>query len=170
MKLDTQNWKAFCIDNLFKVNAGIYYSQDDYSEGKTPYCSASAENNGISKKIDIDSDFSGNKIITGKVGCTAFYQKYPFCATSDVNVLSPKFSMSPEIGIFITTVINKSENYRWNYGRQCRVGNTKKIIIKLPIQKNSDGTPYINKVMGYAKDGYVPDWKWMEEYIKENGL
>ena len=101
-----------------------------------------------------------------QVGCTAFYQRDPFCATSDVNILSPKFDMTPEVGIFITTIINKSENYRWNYGRQCRVGNTKKIIIKLPIQYIDDFNPKIDEKHRYSDEGFIPDFKWMENYIK----
>ncbi len=166
MRLNTSLWEKFNISDLFDVEAGIYYYQDDYSDGDTPYCSASAENNGISKKIDLPPDFSGNKIITGKVGCTTFYQPNPFCATSDVNVLSPRFIMSPEIGIFITTVINKNENYRWNYGRQCRVGNTKKISIKLPIVRDDDGNAIIDELCKYSSKGYIPDFLYMEEYIK----
>lgn len=166
MKLNTSSWESFALSDLFDVDAGIYYYQDDYSDGNTPYCSASAENNGIGKYIDIAPDFSGNKIITGKVGCTAFYQPDPFCATSDVNILSPKFEMTAEVGIFITTIINKSENYRWNYGRQCRVGNTKKISIKLPILRDANGYAIIDSFCKYSPQGYTPDFLYMENYIK----
>lgn len=166
MKLDIHRWTPFNLEKLFCIEAGKYYYQDDYSDGTTPYCSASAENNGVSKFIDLDPDFEGNKIVTGKVGCTAFYQPEPFCATSDVNVLSPLFDMSPNIGIFIVTVINKSENYRWNYGRQCRVGDTKGIYIKLPTQYHDDGTLKIDNNKTFSEDGRIPDWQWMEAYIK----
>lgn len=166
MKLDVQGWKSFGLSKLFAIEPGKYYYKDDYSDGLTPYCSASSENNGVSKKIDLPPDFEGNKIITGKVGCTAFYQPKPFCATSDVNVLNPLFDMTSCVGLFITTIINKSENYRWNYGRQCRVGDTKGISIKLPIQHNHDGTPKIDDKKTYSKEGYVPDFTWMDSYIK----
>lgn len=53
MNLKTHLWKWFNIEELFIVNAGKYYNSDEYSEGNTPYCSASAINNGISKKIDL---------------------------------------------------------------------------------------------------------------------
>ena len=166
MNLNTQNWVNFNINRLFIVEPGKYYYKDDYSEGNTPYCSASAENNGVSKKIDLIADFEGNKIITGKVGCTAFYQPKPFCATSDVNVLTPMFEMSQEIGLFITTIININENYRWNYGRQCRVGDTKEIVIKLPAQREENGNYTYDETHKFSEDGYIPDWKWMEDYIK----
>lgn len=103
----------------------------------------------LSDYFDIKPDFSGNKIITGKVGCTAFYQPEPFCATSDVNVFTPKFKMSRDVGVFLVTLINFSENYKWAYGRQCRVGNSKKISISLPATPSGE-----------------PDWEWMESYIQ----
>lgn len=166
MNLNTEKWIDFQIEKLFNVEAGKYYYSDEYSEGDTPYCSASAENNGVAKKIDLLADFEGNKIITGKVGCTTFYEPMPFCATSDVNVLTAKFDMTPAIGLFIATVINKNENYRWNYGRQCRVGNTKKITIKLPAVMHSDGCYVIDQDRKYSKHGYIPDFAFMEEYIR----
>ena len=85
MNLKTSEWETFNIEKMFFIEAGKYYYRDEYTDGNTPYCSASAENNGISKKIDLSPDFAGNQIITGKVGCTSFYEPSPFCATSDVN-------------------------------------------------------------------------------------
>lgn len=166
MNLDVSTWKDFSINKLFYVEAGKYYYSDEYTDGETPYCSASSENNGISKKIDLSPDFNGNQIITGKVGCTSFYEAQPFCATSDVNVLTPRFEMSQAVALFLVTIINKSENYRWNYGRQCRVSNTKKINIKLPVQHDLDGNPVIDKENLFSDEGFIPDWQWMEVYIK----
>ena len=166
MNLDVSTWKDFSINKLFSVEAGKYYYSDEYTDGDTPYCSASAENNGISKKIDLPPDFNGNQIITGKVGCTSFYEAQPFCATSDVNVLTPRFEMSQAVALFLVTIINKNENYRWNYGRQCRVSNTKKINIKLPVQYDLDGNPVIDKNKLFSDEGFIPDWQWMENYIK----
>lgn len=147
--LDLTNWKEFRLSDYFDIFAGHYYYPDEYMEGTTPYLSASNINNGIASYIDLSPDFEGNCIVTGKVGCTAFYQPEPFCATSDVNVFKPKFKMSQLVGLFITSVINFSENYKWTYGRQCRVGNSKMIIVKLP-----------------ANDRGEPDWQYMEEYMR----
>lgn len=165
MNLNTHLWKWFNIEKLFIVNAGKYYNEDEYSEGYTPYCSASAVNNGVGKKIDIEPDFEGNKIVIGKVGCNTFYQNKPFCATSDVNVLTPRFEMSELTALFIVSVINKSENYKWSYGRQCRVGDTKRINIKLPVSLNDDLEPEIDPSKTFSKVGYIPDFKFMEQYM-----
>lgn len=149
MNLNVETWKDFLLSDYFEIVAGKYHYPNEYDIGETPYISASNENNGVAQKIDLVADFHGNCIVTGKVGCTAFYQPNDFCATSDVNVFYPKFKLNEKIGLFIVTVINFNENYKWGYGRQCRVGDSKEIIVKLP--STADNTP---------------DWDFMEEYIK----
>lgn len=149
LTLGVEKWKEFLLKDLFDIVAGKYHYPSEYEAGNTRYVSASNENNGVAQKIDLVADFHGNAIVTGKVGCTAFYQPNDFCATSDVNVFYPKFAMNERIGLFIVTVINFNENYKWGYGRQCRVGDSNEITIKLPV----------------ADDG-KPDWQFMDNYIK----
>ncbi len=152
IKLSVDEWKWIPIDKLFKINPGHYYYPEEYETGNTPYCSASANNNAVAQYIDLQPDFEGNQIMTGKVGCTAFYQPSPFSATSDVNVFITKKDtrMNPYIGMFLITIINFSENYKWDYGRQCRKNDTEKIKIKLPVIAGTE----------------TPDWQFMEDYIK----
>ncbi len=38
--------------------------------------------------------------------------------------------------------------------------------IRLPIQYNQEGTPFIDNTHTYSEEGYVPDWQYMENYIK----
>lgn len=149
--LTDRTWKWFVIEELFDVKPGRYYYPDEYDNGNTPYCSASANDNSVSQYIDKSPDFEGNQIITGKVGCTTFYQPKPFSATSDVNVLINKKGtvINAYTGLFITTIINYSENYKWDYGRQCRKNDTERIRIKLPVDSKGN-----------------PDWQFMEDYIK----
>jgi hypothetical protein len=164
--LNTTDWTDFCLNDLFEISAGKYYYADEYENGNTPYITASAINNGIAKRINLQPDFKGNAITTGKVGCTAFYQKEAFCATSDVNIfVAEKFKMTPNIGVFITSIINFSENYKWTYGRQCRQQNSKRIIIKLPKALDVNGNPLLDKDSNYNSHGYVPDFQFMEDYM-----
>lgn len=171
MILNTSKWKNFCLDKLFTISAGIYHYSDEYDIGDTPYISASNENNGIQQRINLDPEFSGNCIITGKVGCTTFYQSEDFCATSDVNIFRPKnFELNRKTGLFITAIINFSENYKWNYGRQCRVGDSKKIIIKLPT-KMKDDVYVIDSEKIFSDEGYIPDFDFINQFMEyvENG-
>lgn len=165
MELNTQTWKEFKVQRLFDICAGNYYSADEYESGNTPYISASAVNNGVGQMTNLLPDFDGDKIVTGKVECKAFYQDKAFSATSDANIYSPKFEMTRNVGLFLTSIITFNENGKWSYGRQCRVGDSNKIIIKLPIRHSSYGNPLIDKTKTYSDEGYIPDWEFMENYI-----
>ena len=72
MKLNIKDWKEFKMELLFDIHAGRYHYKNEYSSGNTPYVSASNINNAISEYIDLEPDFNGNCIVTGKVGYTAF--------------------------------------------------------------------------------------------------
>lgn len=153
-EIDKINWKEFRLNDLFNISAGKYHYSYEYEEGDTPYVSATINNNGIANKIDLPPDFPGNLITTEKIKCHAFYQPNPFCATSDINIFKPKFEMNQNIALFIVTVINFNESFRWSYGRQCRVGDSKKIKIKLPAKVEND-------------DNYIPDWSYMEKFMSK---
>jgi len=164
--INFKNWKYFYLDKLFDIRAGNYYYSHEYDEGDTPYVSASNVNNGIQQRINLQADFDGNCIVTGKVGCTAFYQSEAFCATSDVNIFRAKnFEMNRQIGLFIVSIINFSENYKWNYGRQCRIGDSKKIKIKLPIlMEDNEAVKDINNI--YSDNGFIPDFDWIMKFME----
>lgn len=160
-------WKFFSLHKLFEINAGRYRAKDEYGYGNVPYISASAINNGISQRINLEADFKGNVIVTGKIGCNAFYQIEDFCATSDVNILKLRnYEMNYKIGLFIVSIINFSENYKWSYGRQCRVGDSNKIVIKLPIETDNLGNIVIDGEKKYSEEGYIPNWNYMEKFIE----
>ena len=155
LALNTKEWQWFKVGDWFKVVAGKYHYQSEYSEGSTPYLSATTENNGIGNYIDLEAEFDKDAVTTEKVACTSFYQPFPFCATSDVNILRRKDNVpiNKYVGLFLASIIDFNENYRWCYGRQCRIGDTKAIRMKLPAILNAQGE-------------YEPDWQWMEDYIK----
>lgn len=166
--LNTNNWEEFYLNDIFDIGPGRYQSKDKYEEGLTPYVTASANNNGIAQRINLPPDFKGNVITTGKVGCSAFYQVEDFCASSDVNIFrATKFEMNSKIGLFFISIINFSENYKWTYGRQCRVGDSKKIVVKLPILLDSNQNPIIDNINKFNKKGFIPDFKLMEEFVNK---
>lgn len=154
-KIDVSNWREFIIgdENIFDVTSGTYHYGNEYEEGDTPYITATNRNNGINEKINLPPEYKGNAITVEKVNACTFYQPEDFCATSDVNILRAKFDMNKYVALFIASVINFNEGFRWNYGRQCRINNTKKMRIKLPAKMNNDGE-------------YIPDIEFMENYIK----
>ena len=164
--LNTKAWREFNLDKLFDISAGVYHYTDEYDVGDTPYVSASNMNNGIQQRINLEPDFKGNCIVTGKVGCNCFYQSEDFCATSDVNIFRPRnFELDRKIGLFIVSIINFSENYKWNYGRQCRIGDSKKINIKLPVKMLEDKY-VIDPEKKFSDYGYIPDFEFINIFME----
>ena len=44
--------------------------------------------------------------------------------------------------------------------------NLKKECIKLPIKINANGTPFLDEEHVYSDEGFVPDFEYMENYMK----
>lgn len=112
------------------------------------------------------SAFSGNKITVNMFGY-AFYQEKDFYTVGHghVNILTPNFPMNKYVGLFICSMVN-NDLYRFSFGRAVYQGIIEDLMINLPIQLNDDGTPFIDETHKYSEDGYVPDWQFMEDYIK----
>lgn len=149
LELNIDKWEEFEITELFDLTKGKYYPKSSYEEGKTPLISASDTDNGVSDYTDLEPTFDGNCLTIGKVKMSVFYQPVPFCCTHDVTVLKPKGRFNQYIGLFIKVVLEQNQ-YRYNYGRQIQLNQAKTLTVKLPTTQNK-----------------VPDWNFMEEYIKQ---
>ncbi len=148
--LQTQKWKWFRYDTLFEIKKGKRLTKQHMVQGETLFIGSTDTKNGLTARIGQAPIHSQNTISISYNGSVAeaFYQPEPYWATDDVNVLYPKFSLNPFIGLFLCTVI-KQEKYRYNYGRKWHLGRMNESLIKLPA--TTDGTP---------------DWRYMENYVK----
>ena len=168
MNLNTTNWKEFVLGRLFVIKKGKRLTSAEQEDGDNNYIGAIDSNNGIANHIAQAPIHKGNTIslsYNGSVG-EAFYQKDPYWATDDVNVLYSKYEgFNEQIGLFIATVL-KQEKYKFSYGRKWTLNNMNITIIKLPAKRNVDGTIYLDTSKKYSEEGYIPDWEWMENYIK----
>ena len=152
--IDTSGWKEFRIGDLFSVilSKGDIKA-DAVGEGNVPLISSGQSDNGLVAYIDEKGDgkasmFCGNTI-TVDMFCNAFYQPNDYYAVSHgrINVLLPKFNLTPNIGLFICTIINK-ETYKYSYGRAVYSNEIQRMIIKLPSTSSGE-----------------PDWQYMEEFM-----
>lgn len=169
--LYADKWQYFNIDKLFDVSLSKGDIKiDDVDKGDIPLVSSGETNNGIVGYIDKSGDgkaetFQRNKI-TIDMFCNAFYQPYLFYAVSHgrVNILSPKFEMSKYSGLFIATLL-KNEQYKYSYGRAVYSTVAAGMRIKLPVKADSNGFVY-DETHEFSDAGYIPDWDYMENYIK----
>lgn len=155
MKLNTQDWKYYTIEDLFRVELTKGdIKADEVDSGDIPLISSGEGNNGVVKYISKEGDGKAemfpDNTITLDMFCHANYQGIPYYAVGHgrVNILFPKFDLNKYIGIFICTLINR-EVYRFSYGRAVYSTVAEKMKIKLPVTPSGE-----------------PDWKFMEDYIK----
>lgn len=190
MELNVQDWKEFKLSDIFKMQNGFFNNKPETidsfpSDNPIKFLGATAENNGITDYCGIEaiqcssktgnSDnsldgklFDGNCISITNNGsvCHAYYQNEQFTSSHDQTICIPKFQLTPIIALFICTVIN-GERFKWSYGRKLHdLNKSKAIIIKLPIQHDASGNPVIDSDKKYSNKGYIPDWQFMEDYIK----
>jgi len=147
--LDTRLWKPFPISALFDLKKGRRLTKARMTKGDTPFVGAIDGNNGVSAKVGQPPIHEGNTITVNYNGSVAeaFYQEHPFWASDDVNVLYPKFLMTPAIAIFFTTIIRR-EKYRFNYGRKWHLERMTQSEIRLPVN-----------------DKGLPDFDYMQSFI-----
>ena len=139
------------MGDLFAFYKGKRLTKEDMIEGQINFLGAISENNGIRQLIDIEPMYQPNCITVnynGSVG-EAFYQSSPFWASDDVNVLYAKdWMLNKYIALFIVTAI-KANRYKFSYGRKWTLDKMKKSFVKLPTTAQG-----------------IPDWNYMEHYIK----
>lgn len=168
MNLDATGWKRFYLGRLFDIKKGKRLTAEDQEEGVNIYIGAIDSNNGVANHIGQIPIHDGNTIslsYNGSVG-EAFYQPEPYWATDDVNALYSRYEgFNKYIGLFFVTVI-RQEKYRFSYGRKWTLDSMNATDICLPVQRNSDGSPFVDISHRYSDGGFVPDWRFMEDYIK----
>lgn len=148
-RLDTSQWKSFCLSTLFDIRKGKRLTKARMKEGQYPFIGAIDKNNGVSSFVS-KKLHSGNTITVNYNGSVAeaFYQPVPYWCSDDVNVLYPKFPLTPQVALFVSAVI-RLERYRFSYGRKWHLERMNAASIRLPSKP--DGTP---------------DWSFMESYTQ----
>lgn len=146
-KLNKVEWRDFKIEEIFKVSKGVYLPQKNIIQnGKIPYITAQANNNGIKLFIGNEPNFKGNSITIEKVNLTAFYQPYDFYCSHDVSVIQHN-KLNKYNALFIASMIRR-QGFKYSYGRQAQMNVVKRETLFCPVKNNQ------------------PDFEYMEQFIK----
>ena len=150
----TNTWKYFKIKDLFPViqNCKCQVARDLTDGEDCFYVGAKKDDNGVMKLVSFDKDLitKGNCIVficdgQGSVGY-ANYMDVDFIGSTTLTVGYNKH-LNKYIGMFLVTVLDL-ERPKYSFGRKYRT-KLKETEIKLP-----------------ATQGGLPDWDYMERYIK----
>lgn len=152
--LDTSGWREFKLGDLFDISGSRTTPKnklEQIGEGKYPYITTQATNNGIAGYYATYTEKGHCLTIDSAVLGICFYQEQDFTASDHVEILRPKFFMSKEVAIFFTVLLNKTGSilgYAYNKKRSQTAIKTESI--KLPVDSQGN----IN-------------WHFMEESIKK---
>lgn len=145
----------FRVLDLFIPRKGNQKTMNALSIGKTPLVSAKKINNGYKDFVEIEQKeiYKGHCITLnndgdGGVGI-AYYQPTSFALDTHVTALYPKIPMSKYQMLYIANCITK-QRLLFSHGRSINNKRIKQLTVMLPV--NKDG---------------VPDYAFMEEYMKE---
>lgn len=175
ISFDYKKWESFSFgrliteENIYKAKA---YSKtelvtsDVWKEGFIHFVSRTEENNSIdcyAMKSDFSDIEEGNAITVGDTTSTIAYQSEPFVNGDHIIVIRADW-LNKYTGMFIVSLLRK-ERYRYSYGRAYLMDSIKNTKLHLPVKKR-DGKPIIDDSHTFSEEGYLPDWEWMETYIK----
>ena len=160
-------YKSFKIGDLFSIQKGKRLTKSNMIPGTTNFIGATSINNGLTAKIGNIGHVhpAGTITITynGSVG-EAFYQREPFWASDDVNVLYPKFPMSELIALyFLAPFIKKGKAYGYSYKWTKEKMKKDKILLPITLDGKID-FDFIEKQMREYEDNRILELEAERKY------
>lgn len=164
-------WKEgreFIFSDLFTSQTGDTDIQKKDINGNGCYVvSAGLSNHGIIGKTDRKAKVIKKNTITVDMFGNAFYRdtEYKMVTHARVFALSPKFEMTEGSGLYVASCMSYLTK-KFAYSNMCSWNKIQDLPICLPIQTDDSGKPVIDAGKTYSPKGYIPDWEYMEKYIK----
>lgn len=153
--IDTSTWKEFKISDLFEIRKVKGKTIKEYESGSIPYVSGTSSNNGIINKVSsLGNDISeGNCLTVDPITGFTAYQEEDFIGRgfSGASIVALyNENLTRENAEFFCAVIYKKIHESASYSNLYNTKRLADVTVLLP-----------------AKEEYVPDFAYMENYIKE---
>lgn len=155
MKINKNNWQEFNFADVFTIVRGKRLVKLDQVTGNIAYISSSKKNNGVDNYIlppDYMKIYQNGLTLnnSGSVGY-CFYHPYKFVASDHCTVIKikdKKIKLNNYISLFLKPIIESMKS-KYNFAREINNERLKKEKILFPATMNK-----------------LPDWEFMENYIK----
>ena len=99
---------------------------------------------------------------------SCYIQKAPFYTAQNIAIMKPRTpEMTFEVNMFVCSLVKyECKTKYYAFGRELNTHIRTDFEISLPIQIDNLGMPIIDRNHIYSQYGYIPDWQFMENYIK----
>ena len=173
--------KQFLVEHLFDIHPTNAYKKNNaelfVNPGHTPVLSNSSMNNGISGYSYLEPLEDGGVITfsdTTTGADTMFYQSAPFIGYAHVQGMYPldPAKWKEEQCLYFISAMKKAAGKGWSYANKFNRKLVAKMMPELPVQVDESGNPVIERLKDgkvsytYHEKGYIPDWNYMERYIR----
>lgn len=174
IELNPCDWKEFYLHRIMNVQMGngIDAILTTNIAPKYNYVSRDSNGNGVVgfvDEIDGETAFPAGYLTLALGGSflgSCFIQKKPFYTAQNVAVLQEKEALSDQTKLFIATLIRNECKIKYQaFGRELNSHIRKDFTLKLPVVRDENGF-VLDYTYEYSDEGFIPDWLWMENYIK----
>lgn len=175
--LDIENWKGFKVGKILTIlnGSGITKEEIDENPGTFTVVQSGEENNGVLGMIDrsycirMNYTISDKPCLTvarsGSAGFVSFQDDGCVVGDSAKILLLPDDIATTPRYLFVQTVL-LANRFKYAYGRKVTEEKYMSDVIVLPICRRRDGSPVIDKTKRFSEEGFLPDWEFMDDYIK----
>lgn len=159
-------YEEFRVGDLFDGLSGDFDIKQEHINNKGDIVITSGvENLGIFGKTNVEARLIDEKTLTIDMFGNVFYRPYKYKMVTHARVfaLIPKFDMSNQIGLFMTTVFFYLKE-KYSYSNMCSFSKIKNEKIKLPaIDENTPDFDYMEKAIYIYIKKVIKSWKMDNE-------
>ena len=163
--------RMFKVVDIFDVknSKNILKSDVDFTKQEHPYVTAQEGNNSIMAYVAYDESFldKGGCIFIGGKTLVISYQKEDFFSNDSHNLLLyVKETCNEHTQEYMISALYKALKPKYSWNGSISYKKIQNDELCLPIQTDINNTPVIDQNHTYHPDGYIPDWTYMEKYIR----
>lgn len=180
MNLNTSEWKSFYLKKLFYIQMGNKFDKNklNLEIQEVNLVSRISYNNGVDTKValvDGVEPFEAGLVTVALGGSylgSCFIQKEQFYTGQNVAVMRPvDTNISKKVCMFISALVRFECKIKYYaFGRELNTHINNDFDIKLPILFDDNKMAIIDESRKYSDEGFIPDWKYIENYIDSLNL
>lgn len=167
LQLGIDKWEEFKLSKICSIQMAKSNDKGSLDEGIVPFVGRTASNNGVQCYVDTSDITKGECITVSLVGTNvALWHDADFAASQNIAILRNAV-FNVRSALFLCSLLNFVMRGVFSYGRTVNKSDLEAMRLRLPILRDpKTDKPIIDPNNKYSSKGYIPDFEFMERYIK----